>query len=229
MNYIGIIAAMTEEVAAIEKLMQDIKINNIYELTFIEGRIHDKEVVLVKCGVGKVNAARTAQILIDNYKLDYIINVGTAGGLKEDIEIGDLVIADKLVQHDFDITAWGHEKGYITDLGRYFYSNKDLINKSEKIMEHLNEDFNTFIGTIATGDIFIQDVNVKKKIKDEFNPACTEMEGAAIAQICTLDNIPFVVIRAISDKPNGNNGIDSETYLEMACERYAKFIDIFMK
>ena len=96
-------------------------------------------------------------------------------------------------------------------------------------MEHLNEDFNTFIGTIATGDIFIQDVNVKEKIKDEFNPACTEMEGAAIAQICTLDNIPFVVIRAISDKPNGNNGIDSETYLEMACERYAKFIDIFMK
>ncbi len=229
MEYIGIIAAMTEEVAAIEKLMEDIKINNIYELTFIEGKIHNKNIVLVQCGVGKVNAARTTQILIDNYKLDYIINVGTAGGLKEDIEIGDVVIADKLVQHDFDITAGGHEKGYISHLGKYFYSNKDLINKTENVMESLDENFNTFIGTIATGDIFVQDVDVKNKIKEEFEPACTEMEGAAIAQVCTLDNMPFVVIRAISDKPNGNNGIDFETYLEMACERYAKFIDIFLK
>lgn len=229
MEYIGVIAAMTEEVAAIEKLMEDIKINNIYELTFIEGKIHNKNIVLVQCGVGKVNAARTTQILIDNYKLDYIINVGTAGGLKEDIEIGDVVIADKLVQHDFDITAGGHEKGYISHLGKYFYSNKDLINKTENVMESLDENFNTFIGTIATGDIFVQDVDVKNKIKEEFEPACTEMEGAAIAQVCTLDNMPFVVIRAISDKPNGNNGIDFETYLEMACERYAKFIDIFLK
>lgn len=229
MEYIGIIAAMTEEVAAIEKLMEDIKINNIYELTFIEGKIHNKNIVLVQCGVGKINAARTTQILIDNYKLDYIINVGTAGGLKEDIEIGDVVIADKLVQHDFDITAGGHEKGYISHLGKYFYSNKDLINKTENVMESLDENFNTFIGTIATGDIFVQDVDVKNKIKEEFEPACTEMEGAAIAQVCTLDNMPFVVIRAISDKPNGNNGIDFETYLEMACERYAKFIDIFLK
>lgn len=229
MKYIGIIAAISEEVATIEKLMKDIQIKNIYELTFIEGKIHNKNIVLVQCGVGKVNAARTTQILIDNYELSCIINVGTAGGLKEDIEIGDVVIADKLVQHDFDITAGGHEKGYISHLGKYFYSNKDLINKTENVMESLNENFNTFIGTIATGDIFVQDVEVKNKIKEEFDPACTEMEGAAIAQVCTLDNIPFVVIRAISDKPNGNNGIDFETYLEMACERYAKFIDIFLK
>ncbi len=228
MKYIGIIAAMTEEVATIEKLMEDIKINNIYELTFIEGRIHNKNIVLVQCGVGKVNAARTTQILIDNYKPEYIINVGTAGGLKDNIDIGDVVIADKLVQHDFDITADGHEKGYISNLGKYFYSNKDLINRTEKIMKNLDEGFNAFIGTIATGDVFVQDLNVKKRIQNEFNPDCTEMEGAAIAQVCTLDNIPFIVIRAISDKPNGNNGIDFETYLKMACERYAKFIDIFL-
>lgn len=229
MNYIGIIAAMNEEVAAIKKIMKNVKTNNIYEIAFIEGKIHNKDVVLVKCGVGKVNAARTTQLLIDNYGLDYIINVGTAGGLKENIEIGDIVIADKLVQHDFDITAGGHEKGYISQLGKYFYSNKELIYKIESIMENLNENFNTFIGTIATGDVFVQDICLKEKIKKEFNPYCAEMEGAAIAQVCTLDNIPFVVIRAISDKPNGNNGIDFETYLEMACERYAKFIDIFLK
>ena len=228
MKYIGIIAAMNEEIDSIKKLMTNVTIKNIFEVEFIIGRIHSKDVVLVKCGVGKVNAARTTQILIDNYKPEYIINVGTAGGLKDDIEIGDVVIADKLVQHDFDITADGHEKGYISHLGKYFYSNKDLINRTEKIMKNLNENFNAYIGTIATGDVFVQDLNIKKRIQNEFNPYCTEMEGAAIAQVCTLDNIPFIVIRAISDKPNGNNGIDFETYLEMACERYAKFIDIFL-
>ena len=225
----GIIGALDEEVALVKEKMTVVEEHTLYGRTFYTGSIGEKNIVLVWCGVGKVNAARTTQILIDNYKLDYIINVGTAGGLKEDIEIGDVVIADKLVQHDFDITAGGHEKGYISHLGKYFYSNKDLINKTENVMESLDENFNTFIGTIATGDIFVQDVDVRNKIKEEFEPACTEMEGAAIAQVCTLDNMPFVVIRAISDKPNGNNGIDFETYLEMACERYAKFIDIFLK
>ena len=229
MKYIGIIAAMNEEIDSIKILMKDISIKNIFELEFIIGKIHSKDVVLVKCGVGKVNAARTTQILIDNYKPEYIINVGTAGGLKDNINIGDVVIADKLVQHDFDITADGqHEKGYISNLGKYFYSNKDLINRTEKIMKKLDDGFHAFIGTIATGDVFVQDLNFKKRIENEFNPDCTEMEGAAIAQVCTLDNIPFIVIRAISDKPNGNNGIDFETYLKMACERYAKFIDIFL-
>ena len=110
-KYIGIIAAMTEEIASIKKLMTNISVKNIYELEFTLGTIHSKNVVLVKCGVGKVNAARTTQILIDNFDLDYVINVGTAGGLNENIEIGDVIIAEKLVQHDFDITAGGYEKG----------------------------------------------------------------------------------------------------------------------
>lgn len=228
MKYIGIIAAMNEEIASIKKLMTDISIEEIYELQFIKGSINKNKVVLVKSGVGKVNAARTTQILIDNFDLEYIINVGTAGGLNEEINIGDIVIADKLVQHDFDITAGGHEKGYITNTGKYFYSDKNLIEKTKKIMKEMNGDFNQFIATIATGDIFVQDIQVKDKIKKDFNADCTEMEGAAIAQVCSLNSIPFIVIRAISDKPNGNNSIDFEKYLELACERYAKFIDIFI-
>ena len=92
----------------------------------------------------------------------------------------------------------------------------------------MNENFNAFIGTIATGDIFVQDIQVKSGIKAEFDADCAEMEGAAIAQVCMLDNVPFIVIRSISDKPNGNNAIDFEKYLELACERYTKFIDIFL-
>lgn len=228
MKYIGIIAAMSEEIASIKKLMADVSVKNIYELEFTLGTIHSKNVVLVKCGVGKVNAARTTQILIDNFDLEYVINVGTAGGLNEKIEIGDVVIAEKLVQHDFDITAGGHEKGYISGTGTYFYSDKELVNKSKKIIENMNEEFKAITGLIATGDIFVQEISVKDRIKEEFNADCTEMEGASIAQVCYLDKIPFIVIRSVSDKPNGNNSVDFEKFLELACERYSKFIDIFL-
>lgn len=228
MKYIGIIAAMNEEIESIKNLMKDISSKDIYELQFIQGKINGKDVVLVKCGVGKVNAARTTQILLNNFEIEYIINVGTAGSLNENIEIGDIVIGENLVQHDFDVTAAGREKGYITDVGKYFYSDKNIIGKAKKTIELMNENFNAFIGTIATGDIFVQDLEVKERIKKEFNADCAEMEGASIAQVCTLDNIPFIVIRSISDKPNGNNAVDFEKYLELACERYAKFIDFFI-
>ena len=228
MKYIGIIAAMDEEIDSIKKIMKDISSKEIHQLEFIQGNINERYVVLVKSGVGKVNAARTTQILIDNFELEYIINVGTAGGLNEEIEIGDIVIGEKLVQHDFDITAAGREKGYITDIGKYFYSDKDLIQKTEKIIQNMEEDFKAFIGTIATGDVFVQNVSLKDEIKKEFNADCTEMEGASIAQVCTLDQVPFIVIRSISDKPNGKNAIDFEKYLSKACERYAKFIDFFI-
>ena len=220
---------MNEEIASIKKLMLDISVKNIYELEFTLGTINSKNVVLVKCGVGKVNAARTTQILIDNFDLEYVINVGTAGGLNENVEIGDVVIAEKLVQHDFDLTAVGHKKGYISDLGKYFNCDEKLVNKSKEIIDNIDEDFKAIIGLIATGDIFVQDIGVKDRIKEEFDADCTEMEGAAIAQVCVLDNIPFIVIRSISDKPNGKNNIDFEKFLELACERYSKFIDIFVK
>ena len=229
MKYVGIIAAMNEEVQAIKELMTKINIKKVYELEFITGQINGKDSVLVKCGVGKVNAARTTQILVDKFDLDYVINVGTAGSLNDELEIGDLIIADKLVQHDFDITGFGHEKGYISEVGKFLNCDKKLINKAKEIIEKIGLDFNMIIGAIATGDVFCTDINMKKEIRKEFNTECIEMEGASIAQVCSLDNIPFIVIRAISDKPNGKNGIDFETYLQMACERYAKFVDFFLK
>ena len=186
--------------------------------------------MLVEAGVGKVNAARTTQILIDNFEVDAIINVGSAAASNEKLNIGDIVIANKLVQHDFDITAFGHPKGYISNVGQYLESDKELVINIEKAIKKIdNNKFKTIIGTIASGDIFCTEINMKDKIKSKFNADAIEMEGAAIAQVCKLDNIPFIVIRGISDSPNGNNNVTFEEYLEKASQRCAELIEIFMK
>lgn len=225
MKKIGIITAMSEEFDVIYELMKEVIIEEKSNLKLYTGMINDKGVVLVECGVGKVNAARTTQILIDNYDIEYVINVGVAGSLNDDLEIGDIVIGEKLVQHDFDITAGGHPKGYINkELGREFISDNKLIEKCKSIIENDLKDINTKIGIIATGDIFCQEISLKDEIIKEFGADGVEMEGAAIAQVCTLCNIPFIVIRSISDKANGNNNIDFEKYVISSSKRYQKLI-----
>ena len=230
MKKFGIIAAMQEEMQEIQKIMDNVKETKIYDLNFIIGEISNYKVVLVEAGVGKVNAARTTQILIDNFEVDAIINVGSAAASNEKLNIGDIVIANKLVQHDFDITAFGHPKGYISNVGQYLESDKELVINIEKAIKKIdNNKFKTIIGTIASGDIFCTEINMKDKIKSKLNADAIEMEGAAIAQVCKLDNIPFIVIRGISDSPNGNNKVTFEEYLEQASQRCAELIEIFMK
>ena len=221
---IGIIAAMDEEINAITEIMQIKKINKMYELQYIEGEINNYECIVVKSGVGKTNAARTTQILIDNYNIDFLLNVGTAGSLSEKLEIGDIVIGEIVVNHDFDITAFGHEKGYITNIGKEFYSDKNVIKLLEEATRKISEDLNIKFGIIATGDIFCTEISMKKKIKEKFKADCVEMEAAAIAQVCTLDKIPFAIIRAISDKPNGNNQIEFDKFLNEVTKKYALII-----
>lgn len=228
-NY-GIIAAMQEEMQEIQKLMKEISTIEIYGLNFIKGKINNKQVVLVEAGVGKVNAARTTQILIDNFDVDAIINVGSAGASNDELNIGDIVIGKKLVQHDFDITAFGHPKGYISNVGQYLESDKKLIEQIKNAIKELeNSDFKILVGTIASGDIFCTDAIMKEKIRNKFETDAIEMEGAAIAQVCKLDNIPFVVIRGISDSPNGNNEITFEQYLKKASQRCAQIIEKFFE
>ena len=229
MNRYGIIAAMQEEMKEIENIMQDKTETQIYELKFVKGTINESEVILVQAGVGKVNAARTTQILIDNFKIDVVINIGSAASAKDDLDIGDIVIGKKLVQHDFDITAFDHPKGFISNVGQYMESDKELIEKIEGTVEQLNDkEFKIKIGTIASGDIFCTDLSMKNKITDTFDADAIEMEGAAIAQVCKLDNIPFIVIRGISDSPNGNNAITFEQYLQKASYRCAEIIKKFI-
>ena len=222
---IGIITATEEEITAIKKYITSFKVNKIFDLNFINGTIGKNEVIVCESGVGKVNASRTTQLLIDNYDVDCIINIGCAGALKEQLNIGDIVIGKYLVQHDFDITKFNHDKGYIPNVGIKIESDKNLLD-----MFLNNIDSNVFVGTIATGDIFCTDKNMSLKIHNKFNADCVEMEGAAIAQVCYLCNIPFIIIRSISDVVNGTNTIDYDKFAISSANKVAKLLnDIILK
>ncbi len=219
--YIGIIVAEIEELDAIKKLMNNIEEINIYNLKVYKGILCDKNCIIARCGVGKVNASRTCQILTDNFKLESIINFGSAGSLNNDLNIGDIVIAQKLVQHDFDVTAFGREKGFIPEVGKFFDCDSSLLEKCKSIKI---KSLQVRTGIIASGDVFCTDINMKENIRTSFNADCVEMEGAAIAQVCLLNNVPFIVVRSISDIPNGNNHVDFNEYLHCASKNCAEFV-----
>ena len=227
---IGIIAAESKEMNEIKKLMKNIEEKDLFNLQFFTGIIEEAECVLVECGEGKVNAARTTQNMIDNFKIDKLVNVGSAGAINEDLNVKDVVIADKLVQYDFDISGLGYEKGEICNIGKYIYCDKTLVEECKKAIENIeNESYKVAIGTIATADSFCDKPEIAKMVRKEFNAECVEMEGAAVAQVCYLDKIPFLVIRGISDTPNGNNKIDFRKYLEIASKQSAKILQNLIK
>lgn len=229
MKRIGIIAAMEEEKNAIKNIMKNIKEIKIYELVFIEGKINEKECILVESGVGKVNSSRTTQLMIDKYDVEYIINIGSAGSATNELKIGDIVIGERIVQHDFDITAFGHKKGYISNVGECIKSDKLLINRFIEVIKKIqDENINIKIGTIATGDIFCTDIKMRDKINKKFSADAIEMEAASIAQVCYLDKIPFIILRSISDNPDGKNEITFENYLELASKRCAEILKEFI-
>ena len=223
---VGIIVATDEEFIEIKNIMESYEEEDIYELNFIKGKINNQKVIVVKCGIGKVNAARTTQVLIDKFKINKVINIGAAGGINPDLKIQDIVIGEKLVQYDFDISASGdYEKGEITGVGKFFRSDSELINTCKRVLEkRMEKNINIVIGTIATADIFCSDPEIAKNVREEFGAECVEMEGAAIAQVCSLDKIPFLVIRGISDTPNGHNEMDYYTYCHIAAKHAAEFL-----
>ena len=184
--------------------------------------IHNNYCILTESGVGKVNSARCTQILIDNMDVDMIINIGVAGGISEKLKVCDIVIGEKLVQHDFDITAFNHEKGYIPNVGVYIDSDTYLVNVAKECIN--NKKYNVVSGIIASGDIFCTESWMSKKINTKFNALCVEMEGASIAQVCYLSNIPFIVIRSISDVPNNNNVLTYEEFLNESSKNVSNFI-----
>ena len=223
---IGIIVATDEELIEIKNIMETFEERDIYELTFVKGKINGKKVIVVKCGIGKVNAARTTQILIDNFKISKVINIGAAGGINPELKIQDIVIGEKIVQYDFDTTGAGdYEKGEIQGIGKFIRSDYELIKICKIVLEkRVDNSINVVIGTIATADIFCSDPEKAKEVREEFGAECVEMEGAAIAQVCFLDKIPFLVIRGISDTPNGHNEMDYYTYCHIAAKHAAEFL-----
>ena len=215
---IGIMFAMEEELNALKSHLEIKNEFNIFDLTFYEATLYNVKCILVQSGIGKVNAARATQILIDNIKVDFIFNIGVAGGIDSNLKVGDIVIGKSLVQHDFDITAFNHQKGYIPNIGTYIESDEYLVRLAKEVEE------NTLCGVIASGDIFCTDENMAKKIHDKFNALCVEMEGASIAQVCYLCNIPFLIIRSISDTPNNNNAITFDEFLITSSNKVANLM-----
>lgn len=220
---VGIIFAMQEELEAFLKYLKLEKEYMLFDLTFYEGVINDIDCILVESGVGKVNAARTCQILIDNMQVDYIFNVGVAGGVWQSLNIGDIVIGERLVQHDFDITAFQHEKGYIPKVGTFIKSDEYLVKLAKDSVEN-KIDYQVLEGVIASGDIFCTDFKMSEKIGKKFGALCVEMEGASIAQVCFLSHIPFLILRSISDTPNNDNVSTYEEFLEKSCLQIADFM-----
>ena len=218
---IGIIVAEEKELTAVKNIMTDIKEVSIYEKIFYKGLIDNKNITLVKSNVGKVNSSRICQLLIDNFDPSLVINIGTAGSIDKILDIGDIVVGDRLVQYDFDVTPFGRKLGEIENIGEFIEVDKKLLN--------LFNDINVIIGTIATGDKFIIDYEEKNNIRNNFNALCIEMEGASIAQVCLLDKVPFLVIRCITDKLDGSSKVDFETFLESSSIRAASILRKLLK
>lgn len=230
MKYIGIVVAMDEEREEILELMTNVQVKQIYNLRFLTGKINNRDCILIKSGVGKVNAARTTQVLLDNFEVEFVINAGAAGAVNYLLNIGDIVIAKHVVQHDFDITAFGHSKGYITGVGDKVQCDLGLVSAFENMLKNLPElSYNIKLGIVASGDIFCTSIDMKNKINSKFNADVVDMECAAVGQVCYLDNIPFISIRCISDVPDGQNEKTFDDNLKLASKRCAKLIYDFCK
>lgn len=204
---IGIIGAMDIEVENLKVALADCKITKIAEMEFYEGILNKKNVVIVKSGIGKVNSARCAQILCDKFNVDIIVNTGIGGGVGEGLDIEDMIIGDELCQHDFDVTGFGYPKGYMflgdKDKITVFKSDEYLVECAKKASKIHMPDEKIKIGRIATGDIFVNSSQKRLEIRNEFGALVCEMEGGAIAQCASANNVPFVVLRTISDLADG--------------------------
>jgi adenosylhomocysteine nucleosidase len=204
---LGIIGAMDEEVAMIKAQLTDVQVETRAAMDFYKGKLEGKEVVVVRSGIGKVNAAMCTQILADIYGVTGVVNTGIAGSLKAEIDIGDIVLSSDAVQHDMDATGFGYEPGQIPRVETLaFKADEGLIHLAEECCSKVNPDIHTFVGRVVTGDI--SDKGKKKWLTDTFGGYCTEMEGAAIAQACYLNSIPFLIVRAISDKADDSATVD---------------------
>ena len=230
MTKVGIIVAMDEEFDAIKQKMPKRETKQIYNLRFKLGNIGNKECVMVKSGIGKVNAARTTQVMSDHFDLEYIINIGTVGGINDSLKIGDVVIGKHVVQHDFDITAFGHSKGYITGIGDRIKCNTKLVDQlTEMIKDGPERKYATKVGVVATGDIFCEETFMKDKIRAKFDADVVDMECGAIAQVAYLNNIPFMTVKCISDVPNGQNAYTHEQTLKLTSKICANLLEEFLQ
>lgn len=225
MKKIGIIGAMDEEVAGLKQEMEITSTATIASMEFLEGTLLGKDVVIVRSGIGKVNAAVCAEILAGIFHVDAMINTGIAGSLNAKIDIGDIVISSDVLHHDMDATGFGYPLGQIPRMEVLSFTADDtLIQLAKEVCEQVNPEIHTHIGRVVSGDQFISDKAVKDRIIANFEGYCTEMEGAAIAQTAYLNKIPFVILRAISDKADDSATVDYPTFEKKAIEHSVNLV-----
>ena len=205
----GIICAMDVEIELLLSSMEEDTVEKISGTDYHIGKLCGKDVVLVKCGYGKVNAAMHTQTLIDRYGVTAVINSGVAGTLDENVGIGDIVVSTETVQHDFEMTEIGWEPGLIPEVGTVaIKADAHLRQRAVTGIHAADPNIKVFQGRVCTGDQFINGEDEMHKIIDVFGGLCCEMEGGSIAQVCFLNDVPFVVIRAISDDVDGTKPED---------------------
>ncbi len=223
---IGIISAMPVEIAGIKKLLKNPKDQTFGPINFIVGTLRGKKVAAAYCGVGKVFAAMCAQTMIYKYKPSFIINVGVAGGLCDDLDAGDIVIAESCLQHDMDTSAVGDLPGLISGINiiNIFTSAEEtaLLEASAQELKLRSKK-----GIIATGDQFINATAKRRELAGKFHAVACDMEGAAIAQVCLVNKVKFALLRAISDNVSGKAHIDFKKFLKIAVANSVKVIDLF--
>lgn len=226
MKKIGIIGAMELEVDTLKGKLTDRHTFHKSSMVFEEGLLNNTPVVIVRSGIGKVNAGVCVQILIDDFKVTNIINTGVAGSLKNEINIGDIVLSTDAVYHDMDVSGLGYEIGIIPQMDTsYFKADEDMIQKAEVSCKKTCPDIAVFRGRVVSGDQFISDKEKKDFIISHFQGYCCEMEGCAIAHASYLNNVPFLIIRAISDKADNSAEMDYPTFERKAAEHSALLVE----
>ena len=229
MNKLGIIGAMTVEVETLKAQMQDKKILQRAGMEFCEGLLEGCPAVVVQCGVGKVNAALCVQLLCDLFSVTHVINTGVAGSLSAELDIGDFVISRDAMYHDFTVGPLGYPVGQVPGLDVCaFPADETLSAKALEAAQQVNPG-HAHTGRVASGDQFVADKAHKAQIVADTGALCTEMEGAAIAQAAWRNNVPFVVIRAISDKADDSAEMDYPTFEAIAAKRCAEVTGLLAK
>ena len=222
MKTIGIIGAMAEEIAYLIEKVEIVTTINVIGLDFHVGKYCGNSVVRGISGIGKVNAAVCTQVLIDHFGVDYVINTGCAGSLNEGLGIGDILISTDAVQHDMDVSALGDPVGTIPRLAEsYFKADEMLIKIAQEAAAESEEEYKVILGRVASGDQFVAVKELKDRIIANTGGLCTEMEGAAIAQTAYRNQVPFVILRAISDKADDSAEMDYPTFERIAAHRCA--------
>ena len=226
---LGIIGAMQVEVEILLSLLENKKDTAVAGSTFYEGKLEGLEVAIVQCGVGKVNAAICAQILCDRFGVTHLVNTGIAGSLDAKLDIGDLLVSKDAMYHDFDCVHFGYEMGRVPGMDvTSFPADEMMIALAKEAAEAVHPGHVT-VGRVASGDLFVAEKSAKDRIIATTHGLCTEMEGAAIAQTAYRNGIPFVILRAISDKADNSAEMDYPTFERIAAHRCAQVTQALAK